>query len=173
MIRPAQTSDLDVLLSLTKACAADLLNRGIDQWNEHYPNQEAFASDFDNGVLFVYCVATRVVGCVALCTEMDQEYRSIEWLTNTTQHLYVHRLAVHPEHQGQGIARQLMDFAEDHAQKAGCASVRLDTFSVNKRNLKFYKARSYRITGELFFPKQSEHPFVTLELVLNQRTKEK
>ena len=173
MISPAKQSDLDTLLAITRACATHLIEQGIYQWNAHYPNKAAFASDLQAEVLNVYRVAGRVVGCIALRTDMDAEYTPINWLTQTTKHLYVHRLAVHPEYQGQGIARQLMDFAEGHAKKIECASLRLDTFGINKRNLSFYAARGYRATGEIFFPKQSEHPFITLELVLDQRTKEK
>ena len=44
-----------------------------------------------------------------------------------------------------------MDFAEKYAKEKKFASVRLDTFSVNKRNLKFYESRGYqRLEGSIF-----------------------
>ena len=37
-----------------------------------------------------------------------------------------------------------MDFAEEYAREKKFISVRLDTFSMNKRNLKFYESRGYQ-----------------------------
>ena len=80
--------------------------------------------------------------------------------------MYIHRLAVHPQEQKKGYAKVLMDFAEDYARKGGFISVRLDTFSKNVRNNKFYQARGYRAVGDIYFPKQSEFPFHCYELIL-------
>ena len=54
-----------------------------------------------------------------------------------------------------------------HLQKKhNYVSVRLDTFSQNKRNLKFYESRNYNRLEEIYFPKQSEFPFYCYELIL-------
>lgn len=167
MIRPAVEADIAILLELTRACARHMIGQGIYQWNEVYPNEAAFFSDLHQKSLWVYAPENHPIGCVSFYTEMDPEYKTMDWLVPESKHLYVHRLAVHPEHQGQNIARTLMDFAEENARSLGCASVRLDTFSQNPRNLKFYDNRGYKKTGGmLYFPKQSEYPFVALELSL-------
>ena len=168
MIRQAVEADIALLLELTRACAGHMIEQSIYQWNEVYPNEAAFLSDLNQNSLWVYALENNPVGCVSFYTEMDPEYKTMDWIVPESKHLYVHRLAVHPQHQGQNIARTLMDFAEDHARELGCASVRLDTFSQNPRNLKFYNNRGYQKTGgTLYFPKQSEHPFVALELPLS------
>jgi len=59
-----------------------------------------------------------------------------------------------------------MDFAEEEAIKMNCISVRLDTFSQNPRNSKFYIARGYIQLGNVDIPKQSEYPFYCFEKVL-------
>ena len=59
-----------------------------------------------------------------------------------------------------------MKFAEHYAQENNVLSIRLDTFSQNKRNQKFYELRGYKKLGDIFFPKQSKHPFHCYELVL-------
>jgi ribosomal protein S18 acetylase RimI-like enzyme len=97
---------------------------------------------------------------------MDKEYIPIQWLTANQNNIYIHRLSIHPNYQGKGHAQKLMGFAEDYAKQNGFASVRLDTFSQNKRNQKFYETRGYQKLGDIFFPKQSEHPFHCYELVL-------
>ena len=97
---------------------------------------------------------------------MDDEYIPVSWLTPNENNLYVHRLAVHPEFQGKGFAQKLMDYAENYAKTNSFASIRLDTFSKNERNQKFYEVRGYQRLENIMFPKQSKYPFYCYELVL-------
>ena len=166
MIRAAKLQDIPHILTITKACAVHMAKKGIFQWNEHYPDAEAFEKDIAREELFVL-EDDRVIGCITISTFMDQEYDAVEWLTSNGKNLYVHRLAVHPDLQGRGYAQQLMDFAETHAQQHQFASIRLDTFSQNQRNQRFYEQRGYQRLGDIYFPKQSEHPFHCYEKVLS------
>lgn len=165
MIREATTSDIDAILELTKACAKHMISKGIFQWNEHYPHRAAFENDVKRGELFVIEDAS-IVGCIVISTLMDDEYIPIEWMTVNDNNVYIHRLAVHPSQQGKGFARQLMDFAEAESKRKNSTSIRLDTFSQNKRNQNFYESRGYIRLGSIFFPKQSEHPFYCYEYIL-------
>ena len=166
MIRLAKISEINEILTVTKACAAFMIENGIYQWNEHYPSKQAFLNDITQGELYVLEVDKKVEGTIVLSTHMDNEYIPIKWLTKNDANLYIHRLSVHPEHQGKGYAQKMMTFAESYAKENKFASVRLDTFSVNKRNVRFYEARGYKRLGDIYFPKQSEHPFHCYELVL-------
>ena len=59
-----------------------------------------------------------------------------------------------------------MDFTEDYAIKNDNVSIRLDTFSQNKRNNWFYEARGFVRLGDVYFIKQSAFPFHCYEKVL-------
>ena len=166
MIRRATIEDIDAILDMTKQCALSMIEKGIFQWNEHYPNREAFEHDVKRNELFVLEENKRIVGCIVISTFMDEEYEPIEWLTENKNNLYVHRLAVHPDVQGKGFAQRLMDFAETKAKIDKKCSIRLDTFSQNKRNQKFYELRGYKRLGSIYFPKQNEHPFYCYEHIL-------
>ena len=166
MIRSASIRDINAIMQITKDCARDLRSKGIYQWNQHYPSEEAFKADVVRGELYILDKSNGVIGCVCISEIMDDEYQEINWLTPSTNNIYIHRLAIHSRHQGQGHARELMDFAENKARKANCASVRLDTFSKNLRNQKFYELRDYKKLGNIYFPKQSKHPFYCYELIL-------
>lgn len=167
MIRKALFKDIDKILEITDACAKHMIHRGIYQWNEHYPNKKAFKIDIDRDNLFVLESENVMIGCIALTTHIDEEYKTVNWLTPNKNNLYIHRLAIHPKYQGKGFAQQLMDFAEHYAIKNNYSSIRLDTFSQNKRNQKFYELRDYKkLESVVYFPKQSIHPFYCYELVL-------
>ncbi|MGY5849299.1 GNAT family N-acetyltransferase [Salegentibacter sp. F14] len=166
MITKASLPDLKEIKKLTEACASKLQQKKIFQWNENYPSMEQLQRDIENDELYLLREDTQIKGIVMLSFKQDEIYKSVNWLTKTTNHLYVHRLAVHPKHWGKGYARTLMNFAEDYARSHNCVSIRLDTFSQNKRNQRFYKAREYKQLEDVYFPKKSKHPFHCYELLL-------
>ena len=166
MIRKATLLDIEPIIEITKACAKSMITKGIYQWNEHYPNKTAFINDVKRNELYVLDINNQIIGCVVVSTFMDEEYEPIAWLTSNENNIYIHRLAIHPKHQGLGCAQELMSFAEQFAIENNYSSIRLDTFSQNKRNQKFYELRGYKRLGDIYFPKQSEFPFHCYELVI-------
>jgi ribosomal protein S18 acetylase RimI-like enzyme len=166
MIRKGNLKDIDSIMQLTKACAKNMIAKGIYQWNEHYPNSSAFENDSKNNELYVLEIDGKVKGTIVISTLMDEEYIPVKWLTKNENNIYIHRLAIHPELQGKGYAKKLMGYAEHVAIDNNYSSIRLDTFSKNKRNQKFYELRGYKKLGDIYFPKQSKYPFHCYELVL-------
>ncbi|WP_276168813.1 GNAT family N-acetyltransferase [Zobellia alginiliquefaciens] len=166
MIRPAKLTDIPQILTVTKACATAMIQQGIYQWNENYPSKQAFETDIERGELYILQEDNQIIGSIVLSTLMDEEYVPIKWLTPTGKNIYIHRVAVHPDYQGKGYAQKMMAFAENYARENRFESIRLDTFSQNKRNQRFYEARGFQRLGDIFFPKQSEYPFHCYELVL-------
>lgn len=166
MIRLAKILEIPDILNITQACAKSMIDQGIYQWNEYYPSKEAFEKDVARKELYVLEENDEIIGTIVVSTIMDGEYYPINWLTPNRNNVYIHRLAVHPKKQRKGYAQDLMNFAEDYARKGGFISVRLDTFSKNSRNNKFYQARGYQRLGDIYFPKQSEFPFHCYELIL-------
>lgn len=164
MIRKATIDDIDSIMQVTKACALFMISNNIFQWNEYYPTKAAFVKDVERNELYVIEIKQAILGCIVISTFMDEEYKPINWLTEHNN-IYIHRLAIHPDAQGKGYAQQLMNFAETYAKENNYNSVRLDTFSQNKRNQKFYEQRGYKRLGDIYFPKQSEFPFYCYELV--------
>ena len=165
-IELAKTTDLDGVMRIIKACAANLISKKIFQWSEKYPSRGVFKNDIKENALYITRHNSEVIGCVALCSNKDLEYEDIKWLTEDNKNLYIHRLAVDPKFQKLGVGKSLMDFTEMYAKKNGFKSIRLDTFSQNKRNNKFYKSRKYVKLGDVFFPMQSEYPFHCYEKII-------
>lgn len=167
MIRKAKITDLQEIKALTEACARAMIKKEIYQWNEHYPSLEKLENDILQKELYVLEEGNKIMGIIVLSETKDEEYFPINWLSRSENNIYIHRLATHPEYWGFGYGQKLMDFAEDFAKENNFESVRLDTFSQNKRNQRFYETRGYQKLGNIYFPKQSEHPFYCYELVLN------
>lgn len=168
MIGLGREEELEEILSMTRACGKHMRENGIDQWDENYPDLPRLAEDIASKTLFAYRENDRVLGIVVLNETQDPEYAEISWSTlETARNLVVHRLAVAPEHQGKGIARKLMDFGEAWAKEQGYDAIRLDTFSQNPRNQKFYANRGYKALGSVFLSYKKEHPYFCYDLLLN------
>lgn len=165
MIQPAKISEISDILSMTQACRRHMESHNIYQWTTEYPSKKNFENDIHRGELYVLKQEGQLIGSITITPLMDEVYEAVQWLTPNHRNLYVHRLAVHPKHQGKGFAQRLMDFAEGHAKSNHYVSLRLDTFSQNRRNQKFYEARGYVRLGDIYLPKQSSFPFHCYELL--------
>lgn len=61
--------------------------------------------------------------------------------------LLIENIAVEPAHQGGGLGRKLMTFAESEVQRLGYASIRLYTNEKMTENIAIYGRLGYRETG--------------------------
>lgn len=166
-IKLAKLCDLDRVKEIAEACAKKMIEDNIFQWNENYPSKEIFREDIKNNALFVARINSEIVGCIMLSSYKDDVYKNVKWISEDNNNLYIHRLAVHPRFQKKGIARKMMDYAEAFAKSKNHKSIRLDTFSKNHRNNKFYKLRGYIKLDDVFFPNQSVFPFHCYEKLIN------
>jgi ribosomal protein S18 acetylase RimI-like enzyme len=168
MISLGKPEEIDEIVALIKACAAHLRTVGVDQWDEDYPDYTDIENDLATQTLFAYREDAVIIGIVVLNETQDKEYEEINWITSDdSRNLVVHRLAVHPDHQRKGLARLLMDHAEGFAKEKKYDSIRLDTYSQNPRNQKFYNNRGYTDLGPVFLIYKRSHPYFCYELLLN------
>lgn len=160
-ILKAGITHLQDITALISACRTTLLNKGIHQWDEYYPDTETIRHDINQGELYIAAIAGEVVGGVTLNRNQDPEYSQITWRCPSPA-LVVHRLCVSPSHQGSGIGSDLMAFAEQYTRDARLGSVRLDVYSDNAIAVNFYKRLGYGIAGQFSFPSR-QYPFYCME----------
>jgi ribosomal protein S18 acetylase RimI-like enzyme len=132
-----------------------------------YPSKKVLLQDIELQQIWKLLVDNQIIGLIVLTEIEDVEYKNVKWLTPNYKNLYIHRLAIEPEFQGKGYAKKLMDFAENYAVENKYNSIRLDTFSKNKKNQQLYKNRNFVQLEAIYFPKQSEFPFYCFEKILN------
>jgi len=70
---------------------------------------------------------------------------------------WVNYLAVHPDHQRQGLGRLLMDEAERRLRDLGCAKVNLQVRASNETAREFYRQIGYTVDEAVSFGKRLEH----------------
>jgi len=151
-IRDASAADIEPILHLVRACIAGMRSRGIDQWDEVYPDRGTIEGDVRNGTAVVAIADQTIAGFAVLDEHQEPEYREVPWLF-TSRAAVIHRMMVAPSVEGRGIARALMTFLEERATSSGCSSIRLDAFMKNPRAVRFYERCEYRRAGQVRFRK--------------------
>ncbi|NUZ11283.1 peptidase C39 family protein [Pseudoalteromonas sp. McH1-7] len=127
VLEKAVPQDLNDLSALEQQCfSADKLSR---RQLKHYIN-------FEHSLLLTAKLAGELVGYGLL------------WLHQGTRLARLYSLAVSPQHQGQGIARQLMSELETKAGEFGWLYVRLEVAKRNTSAIGLYKRMGYRVFGE-------------------------
>ena len=158
----ATTQDLDAVMAIVQSCIAHMRAHGIDQWDDIYPDRATFEEDVANGTLYLAVERQVCRGIMVLNAYQDPAYATVAWHYREEPILVVHRLAVDPMYQGQGIASQLMDFAEAQGRSRGARALRLDAFSQNPSAVRLYMKRQYRLAGPVTFRTGTFYCFETL-----------
>ena len=151
--RPATIGDLDALVSLYGAATQDMREKGIDQWDEYYPDREILTEDAESGDMTLGLLDGELACAYVVNREYEPEYELGAWEHTGGDFCVLHRLCVNPELQGRGLARQAMARMEKNALERGFDSVRLDVFSQNLHARRLYEKLGYRRTGEVRFRK--------------------
>jgi len=70
---------------------------------------------------------------------------------------WINYLAVAPEHQRRGIARQIMEEAERLLRRAGCPKINLQVRTSNRGVIEFYRKLGYSVDEVVSMGKRLEH----------------
>ena len=155
-IRLASDADLPGVMRLVEAVIAGMRAQSIEQWDEVYPAADTLSTDIADGALRTCAVGDDPVGAIFVIDEHHDPNWRVPWTPVNGPAAVVHRLMVHPRHQGRGLARALMEYAEGLARKRGCRAVHLDAFSQNPQALNLYRRLGYRQVGTVTLRKGSE-----------------
>jgi ribosomal protein S18 acetylase RimI-like enzyme len=147
-IRLADHEDLPALMTLLRRVVPLMIASGNLQWDEGYPNEEVFGHDIRLGQLWVADAGTEIAGVAAITMDQEPDYAQVGWDIDEPA-IVVHRLAVDPAFRGAGIARALMQKAEEIAGERKIAVLRVDTNTQNQATQKLFPQLGYHLGGEI------------------------
>ncbi len=132
-LRPAKPEDAPVVDHLVRASYSKYVER---IGKEPAPMLEDYAALIRAGEVWVLAEGGEVLGVLVMRPAED--------------YLFVGNVAVAPGHQGRGLGRELMAFAEEWAEGAGLAEIRLYTNERMWENLAIYQKLGFEETGRKF-----------------------
>jgi len=161
----AKDKDLIEILYLLRVCILDMNRKGFKHWNSAYPDMKSIQNDLYKGTIYLLKDRKVCKGMVTLSDTEPQEYKQINWSDHLSKPLYLHRMAIHPNWQGIGLAKNLVAFADNYARENGYNCIRLDVFSPSKRARQLYEKQDFHEAG-LFHAEYQQVPYVCYEKIL-------
>lgn len=149
----AARRDLPEVQSLYRAAIARMREQGIDQWDAIYPAADVLEADVTSGEMEVGRLEGAIRVAFSLSERCDAEYTLCAWRYPEARCCVLHRLCVHPEAQGRGVAGETMAHIESALLLRGYETLRLDAFSQNPYALRLYENLGYERVGEVRFRK--------------------
>jgi ribosomal protein S18 acetylase RimI-like enzyme len=151
LIRPAQIEDIPPLMALVQRVVPLMHAAGNFQWDDKYPDEQAFQRDINLGQLWIADPQNgALAGVAAITNDQPQEYAQVGWDIHEPA-IVVHRLAVDPAYRGAGIASALMQQAEAVARSKDIALLRVDTNTRNEATRRLFPKFGYILAGEISF----------------------
>ena len=128
-IRPAERGDAAVVRDLVRMAYSKYVER---IGKEPAPMLEDYDALIRAGEVWVWDEGGEVLGVLVMRPADD--------------HLFVDNVAVAPGHQGKGLGRELLAFAEERAEREGLPEVRLYTNEKMHENLAVYARLGFEET---------------------------
>ena len=161
MIRKATLLDIKEIMECVEDARFLLKQTGSKQWNgdDGYPSKDDLCKDIINGVCYVNVFDDRVVGVCAY-EGIEPEYDHIfgNWLTSTNDYITIHRICTKEEYRGRGVAKELMEYAEEYAKELGKKSIRIDTHPMNLPIQHIAKKLNYTLCGYVIYQRIKDEP---------------
>ena len=151
-LRLAQAEDARIVAGILSAAASTLRERGIELWSAAEVSEAAVSPHVLERLYYIGSVDAEAVGVFRL-----QLHDPAFWpeIANGTS-AYLHKLAVLPERQGQGLAHSLLHHAVRLTREKGLQFLRLDCMSGRPKLRTVYESFGFRhhsqktLWGQLF-----------------------
>lgn len=132
-------------MKIINEAKVSLKSRGIDQWQDGYPNLDTLKEDILNNRIYVLKNGEEVIGLFATFNyEPNYDYIEGNWNFDES-YLAVHRVAIADEYKGQGKVKEIFDFV-----KGLSTYIRIDTHEDNHSMQKALKKNGFKLCGVIY-----------------------
>ncbi|MDR0845938.1 MAG: GNAT family N-acetyltransferase [Lactobacillales bacterium] len=144
-MRKAKITDVPSITEIIEGAKLTLREIGSPQWQADYPNEETILDDIERGYGWVEERDGQVVAYLAAVTDGDPNYYFIEghWLPSDWKYTAIHRVAIHRDYLGQGVASTMFD-ALDFGE------LRIDTHALNLPMRRLIEKSGFSYRGVIY-----------------------
>ncbi len=151
-------TDLEDIMNIIKFAQNDFKKKGIDQWQNNYPNIEVIEKDIDSDYSYVLKKGGKILGTTALIFDGEKTYDRIydgQWLTSG-DYAVIHRIAIDFNYRGTGLASKFLKEIEKLCIEKKVYSIRVDTHRNNIAMTKLLLKNGYKRCGKIYLDDKSE-----------------
>ena len=164
--RKAVETDVDSIMKIIKQAQDYFKEKGINQWQNNYPNVEVISNDVAEKNSYVLLKNNEVVATAVVSFKGEKTYESIyegEWISNK-EYAVVHRIAVDNNHKGLGLSSQIIKNVEELCVEKGVSSIKVDTHEENLSMQKLLRKNKFEYCGIIYLEDSS--PRIAFEKIL-------
>ena len=166
--RKAIEADLHSIINIINQAQSYFKERGIDQWQNNYPNSETVKNDIKNENGYVLLKDNIIIGTVVASFDLDKNYDSIydgKWMSNH-KYVVIHRLAVDSSYKGLGLSSVIINNIVKISLGNGIYSIKVDTHRENISMQKLLRKNGFQYCGIIYLGDKSER--IAFEKVLDE-----
>lgn len=133
-LRYTKLEDIERVMEIIKQAQQYFKEKGINQWQNGYPNAKVIENDIKNGHSFVLIKNNEIVRTIAISFEGEATYNKIfegAWKSNDN-YAIIHRIAVDHELKGIGLSSEMIKQTELMCNKKSVGSIKVDTHEDNQ-----------------------------------------
>ncbi len=134
MCRRARSADIDDIILVIEDARRYLGSRGVDQWQDGFPDRKAITCDVNSEISYVITHRGKIAGTFALSPDDEPSYSEIignGWLNPAGNYATIHRVAVSSEYRGRGLSELIFGTCTKEAADLKMHSIRIDTHKDN------------------------------------------
>lgn len=159
-------ADVDSIMKIIKQAQDYFKEKGINQWQNNYPNVEVISNDVAEKNSYVLLKNHEVVATAVVSFKGEKTYESIyegKWISNK-EYAVVHRIAVDNNHKGLGLSSQIIKNVEELCIEKGVSSIKVDTHEQNLSMQKLLRKNKFEYCGIIYLEDNS--PRIAFEKIL-------
>lgn len=164
--RKTLKTDVDDVMAVIKQAQDYFKEKGINQWQNNYPNSETINNDILSGHSYVLVKDDSVVATAAVSFDGESTYNNIyegKWLTND-KYAVIHRIAVDNTYKGLGLSSEIMKRVEALCLSKDVHSIKVDTHKENLSMQRLLKKNDFEYCGIIYLHDGNER--IAFEKVL-------
>lgn len=165
--RKTVKEDIPEVMRIINQAQEYFKEKGIDQWQDNYPNSEVISNDIDNNYSHVLIKDGNIVATVAIILGVDESYNKIyhgKWLSNG-EYGVIHRIAVDNDVKGMGLAHEVIKYTENLCSKNNIHSIKIDTHKENMAMQNLLKKSGFEYCGIIYLDRSNDVERVAFEKV--------
>ncbi|NLX63909.1 MAG: GNAT family N-acetyltransferase [Clostridiaceae bacterium] len=156
--RIATISDIDRIMDIIRQAQEYLKKKGVDQWQDNYPNFDVIKDDIEKRKGYVLEADGKVVATVAVSYNDEKTYEKIydgKWITKG-DYAVIHRIAVDNNYKGKRLSSIIISEIEKMCLQKNIHSIKIDTHRHNESMKKMLINNGFKYCGIIYLENGSE-----------------